>query len=450
MAIEMVDMEDGVGGAGASKSSAGRLSLGWIVALNVLLSATQIIVGTSIRSLVLVSDGAHNFSDAVAAIVAQFAEAVDGGDYDREKLPFGYARATCVGALVNVAALEALCLSIALSALCRFYKPEAVTDLEILAVVSAVGVVANVASAVLACFGVKGAHVHHHHVHFGGGACGHEPLARPGAVGSGTKWQMLCGSACCGPEAMGGPPAALGFKRGQIGVQFTKLATDDVSVCVPCAPCAPPPETADPADEANDEAISPPFALPRLDVGRVALVLHHVGDAATCVLVLGEALLLKYGPRVLSTRVMRGLGLYLDPALSLALSLFIAAAAWPVGTRAAWTLLEGAPPDGAVALAKDDLEAALGGRATVDACVLLHLRDAPAVERCAMVRLTAVDDDKDAHETMLTLKGRRATVRRREPLEAAARRVLRRFGADDHVFVDVARPPSRPPSRQLT
>ena len=45
---------------------------------------------------------------------------------------------------------------------------------------------------------------------------------------------------------------------------------------------------------------------------------------------------------------MRGLGLYLDPALSILLSLAIAAAAWPVGKMAAWTLLEGAPVAGCV------------------------------------------------------------------------------------------------------
>ena len=43
----------------------------------------------------------------------------------------------------------------------------------------------------------------------------------------------------------------------------------------------------------------------------------------------------------LAPRTMRGLGLYLDPLLSLAVSAAIARWAWPVGTRAAWTLLEG-------------------------------------------------------------------------------------------------------------
>eukprot|EP00629_Pelagomonadales_sp_RCC1024_P018351 CAMPEP_0119291874 /NCGR_PEP_ID=MMETSP1329-20130426/43166_1 /TAXON_ID=114041 /ORGANISM="Genus nov. species nov., Strain RCC1024" /LENGTH=149 /DNA_ID=CAMNT_0007292703 /DNA_START=131 /DNA_END=577 /DNA_ORIENTATION=+ len=116
-----------------------RLNLGWIVALNLLLSAAQILVGTSIRSLVLVSDGAHNLSDAAAAFVAQKAEAYDGRSFDKARLPFGYARARSIGALINVAALEALCLSIAVSALCRLWRPEAVDDLRALLAVSLVG-----------------------------------------------------------------------------------------------------------------------------------------------------------------------------------------------------------------------------------------------------------------------------------------------------------------------
>ena len=398
-----------------------KLNLGWIVALNVLLAFAEIVVGTSIRSLALVSDGAHNFSDAASAFVAMLAESYDKRDYDRERLPFGYARATTVGALVNVAALEALCLSIALSALCKFYRPDAVSDLRALLIVSAVGAVVNIASALMACCGVEGAHVH-----VGGGVCdgNHAPVAGAGRWAS--IGRMACADGCCAAAPPPPPLQTLAFQAPmQRGAKrppsFRGLpsAGDGGGVtCLPCVPCAPP------SPEPEADAAAP---APRLDVGRLAIVLHHVGDAAGCLLVLGEALLLQHGGRALPSRVMRGLGLYLDPALSLFLSLAIGAAAWPVGVRAAWTLLEGAPPPDDKGALRDQLQAALKGRAKVESTALVHLRD--PLERCAMVRLE-VGDDKAAASAA------RAGIRI-ESVADAARRVLRRFGATRHVYVEV-------------
>ena len=92
--------------------------------------------------------------------------------------------------------------------------------------------------------------------------------------------------------------------------------------------------------------------------------------------------------------------------------LAIAAAAWPVGKMAAWTWLEGAPVDG--------LEEELGKVAVVEAAALLHLRDDPT-ERAGLVRLRL----------------RRGDKRRRGDVVAAARRVLKRFAADEHTYVEV-------------
>ena len=84
------------------------------------------------------------------------------------------------------------------------------------------------------------------------------------------------------------------------------------------------------------------------------------------------------------------------------------------GRRAgiAWTLLEGAPVDG--------LEEELGKVAVVEASALLHLRDDPT-ERAGLVRLRL----------------RRGDKRRRGDVVAAARRVLKRFAADEHTYVEV-------------
>jgi len=134
-------------------------ALWWVVLLNVLLAAAQILVGSTVKSLALVADGAHTLSDAFAAYVALKAESYDGAAYDERKFPFGYARASTIGALINVAALEALCFSIGLNAICRLVTPDTLGDLRALAIVSALGVGVNMFAATLTCCGVRGAHV---------------------------------------------------------------------------------------------------------------------------------------------------------------------------------------------------------------------------------------------------------------------------------------------------
>ena len=88
----------------------------------------------------------------------------------------------------------------------------------------------------------------------------------------------------------------------------------------------------------------------------------------------------------------------------------------------AWTLLEGAPADG------DGLEAAvaktLAGRARVASCALIHLRDAPGLERAALVKLEVDDGAYGAS---------------RAAVAARARRVLARYAvSDENAFVEIA------------
>lgn len=117
-----------------------------------------------------------------------------------------------------------------------------------------------------------------------------------------------------------------------------------------------------------------------------------------CLCVFGEALFLRYGaPRLCSARRAALWRLYLDPCVSLVLAASIGRAAWPVGRRAAWNLLDGAPADAAELRGK---LAAIDGVECVEAAALLRDGDGAAA--------------------------------------AAARRVLRSFGVDEHAFVDVS------------
>ena len=66
------------------------------------------------------------------------------------------------------------------------------------------------------------------------------------------------------------------------------------------------------------------------------------------------------------------------------------------------------------------MEEELGKVAVVESSALLHLRDDPT-ERAGLVRLRL----------------RRGDKRRRGDVVAAARRVLKRFAADEHTYVEV-------------
>lgn len=98
-----------------------------------------------------------------------------------------------------------------------------------------------------------------------------------------------------------------------------------------------------------------------------------------CLCVFGEALFLRYGaPRLCSARRAALWRLYLDPCVSLVLAASIGRAAWPVGRRAAWNLLDGAPADAAELRGK---LAAIDGVECVEAAALLRLSDAPELRR---------------------------------------------------------------------
>ena len=230
-------------------------ALGWVVAMNVLLAATQIAVGSAVKSLALVADGVHTLSDALAAYVAHLAETYESKAFDRDRWPFGYSRASTVGALINVAALEALCFSIALHATCRLFDPEPPTNLKMLALTSLLGVVINGVSAVLTCCGVRGAHVH-----LGHGAPGYE------------------------------------------GLSLSEDGQPKGSACVCCAPIVPSPLTPRKLSVDGEAALPKPEEL---GVGRLALVAHLAGDAVTCAVVLAEALVLKYAAPKLPRRTRR-------------------------------------------------------------------------------------------------------------------------------------------------
>ena len=78
---------------------------------------------------------------------------------------FGWARAEVLGALVNAVFLVALCFSITVESLKRFYDPEDIHDPQMILIVGVLGLVVNLLGLLL--------FAEHGHSHGGAGGHGH-------------------------------------------------------------------------------------------------------------------------------------------------------------------------------------------------------------------------------------------------------------------------------------
>ncbi|MFD3191310.1 cation diffusion facilitator family transporter [Sedimentitalea sp. HM32M-2] len=102
---------------------AGDARVAWAVAVNMGLTLAQVVGGLLSGSLALIADALHNFSDAVALIIAFFARRIARRPADA-RMSFGYGRAEVVAALVNYTTLVVLALYLIYEGILRFFDPQ--------------------------------------------------------------------------------------------------------------------------------------------------------------------------------------------------------------------------------------------------------------------------------------------------------------------------------------
>lgn len=95
------------------------------VAVNLILTAAQVIGGILAGSLSLVADALHNFSDAASLGIALVARTIAGRGADAS-MTYGYARAEPVAALINLTTLILIGLYLLYEAVSRFLSPQPV------------------------------------------------------------------------------------------------------------------------------------------------------------------------------------------------------------------------------------------------------------------------------------------------------------------------------------
>lgn len=112
----------------------------WTVALNVALTLVEIVAGVISGSLALIADAMHNLGDAGALVVAWVARRVSRRGPDA-RFSFGYQRAELIGAFLNLTALLAVSLFLAVEAVDRFRQPESIETTWVFVAASAALVV---------------------------------------------------------------------------------------------------------------------------------------------------------------------------------------------------------------------------------------------------------------------------------------------------------------------
>ncbi|UYV78290.1 hypothetical protein LAZ67_16000864 [Cordylochernes scorpioides] len=101
----------------------------------------EIVVGYLTNSMALVADSFHMLSDVISLIIAFISVRISPMKWSQNT--FGWARAEILGALVNAVFLIALCFSILVEAIKRFFTPEEITQPALILYVGAAGLVVN-------------------------------------------------------------------------------------------------------------------------------------------------------------------------------------------------------------------------------------------------------------------------------------------------------------------
>ncbi|KAG0249663.1 hypothetical protein BG011_009041 [Mortierella polycephala] len=142
----------------AALSRSGRIIL--LLGLNIIMFLAEVIVGYKTGSLALIADAFHMLSDVLSQVIALYAIRLAAKTKWEPTLSYGWQRAELLGALYNGIFLLALCFSIFLDAIERFFKPEDIEEPKLVLIVGSIGLACNLLGLVL--FHDHAGHGHSH------------------------------------------------------------------------------------------------------------------------------------------------------------------------------------------------------------------------------------------------------------------------------------------------
>lgn len=130
-----------------------------MVVLSTLFLFLELGTGVYTRSIALIADAFHMFSDVLSLVISLYAIDISLRSPD-SLMSYGWSRGEVLAGLVNGVFLVALCCSIVISALERFVEPQSIRDPVLLLSVASAGLAFNLIGLV-----VVGHHHNHGHDH---------------------------------------------------------------------------------------------------------------------------------------------------------------------------------------------------------------------------------------------------------------------------------------------
>jgi zinc transporter 1 len=123
-------------------SRSARITL--LLAIDVVFFFVELIVGYAVGSLALVADSFHMLNDVMSLVVALYAIKLTAKNSNDSRYSYGWHRAEILAALVNGVFLLALCFSISLEALGRFFSTPEISNPRLVVVVGSLGLASNI------------------------------------------------------------------------------------------------------------------------------------------------------------------------------------------------------------------------------------------------------------------------------------------------------------------
>lgn len=121
----------------------------FLIVLDTFFFLLEAIVGYSVHSLALVADSFHMLNDIISLVIALWAVRYKNTKPADGKYTYGWQRAEILGALINAVFLLALCFTIVLEAIQRFFEPQEITQPKLILIVGICGLLSNGAGLVL-------------------------------------------------------------------------------------------------------------------------------------------------------------------------------------------------------------------------------------------------------------------------------------------------------------
>lgn len=116
----------------------------FLLVLDTIFFFLELTVGYAVGSLALVADAFHMLNDVMSLIVALYAIRLSAKSEANDKYTYGWHRAEILAALVNGVFLLALCFSVALEALERFFSAPEVANPKLVVIVGSLGLASNI------------------------------------------------------------------------------------------------------------------------------------------------------------------------------------------------------------------------------------------------------------------------------------------------------------------